>query len=76
MGRMKTKIFKSGNSLAVRLPKALELPCGKVSIHREGHRILIEEVTANGWPEGFFESVRIFRKDFGREKTACQEKPL
>jgi antitoxin VapB len=59
---MKTKIFKSGNSLAVRLPKELELPCGTVSIHREGRKIIIEELTENGWPEGFFESVRISRK--------------
>jgi virulence-associated protein VagC len=73
---MKTKIFKSGNSLAVRLPKALELSCGPVSIHREGRKIIIEEVTENGWPDGFFESVRISRKDFGREKTAYVEKVL
>ncbi len=76
MGRMKTKIFKSGNSLAVRLPKALELACGPVSIHREGHKIIIEQVTENGWPDGFFESVRISRKDFGRGKTTYQEKAL
>ena len=73
---MKTKIFKSGNSLAVRLPKALELPCGTVSIHRGGRKIIIEEVTEMGWPEGFFESVRISRKDFGREKPAYLEKSL
>ncbi len=73
---MKTKIFKSGNSLAVRLPKALELSCGPVSIHREGSRIIIEEVTENGWPAGFFESIRITRKDFAREKPNYQEKLL
>ena len=73
---MKTKVFKCGNSLAVRLPKALELPCGSVSIHREGRKIIIEEVTENGWPEGFFESVRIARKDFGREKPTYGEKAL
>lgn len=73
---MKTKVFKSGNSLAVRLPKALELPCGTVSIHREGGKIIIEEVTENGWPAGFFESVRITRKDFAREKSAYVEKGL
>ena len=73
---MKTKIFKSGNSLAVRLPKALELPCGTVSIHREGRKIIIEEVTEMGWPEGFFKSVRISREDFGREKPAYVEKSL
>lgn len=73
---MKTKIFKSGNSLAVRLPKAFELTCGPVSIHREGGRIIIEEVTENGWPAGFFESIQISRKDFAREKTFYQEKVL
>ncbi len=73
---MKTRIFKSGNSLAVRLPKELKLACGTVSIHREGQKIIIEEVTQNGWPEGFFENVHISRKNFGREKTAYIEKVL
>ena len=73
---MKTKILKSGNSLAIRLPKALELTCGPASIHREGGKIIIEQVTETGWPEGFFESVRISRKDFGREKTTYVEKAL
>lgn len=73
---MKTKVFKSGNSLAVRLPKELEMPCGTVSIHREGRKIIIEEVTETGWPNGFFESIRIARKDFGREKPTYVEKPL
>lgn len=73
---MKTKIFRSGNSLAVRLPKALELTCGPVSIHRDGSKIIIEQMTANGWPDGFFESVRISRKDFGHEKITYLEKVL
>jgi virulence-associated protein VagC len=73
---MKTKIFKSGNSLAIRLPKALELTCGPASIYREGGKIIIEQVTETGWPEGFFESVRISRKDFGREKATYAEKAL
>ena len=73
---MKTKVFRSGNSLAVRLPKSFELPCGSVSIHREGQRIIIEPTTGNGWPEGFFESVRISRRDFGREIPTNKEKTL
>ena len=73
---MKTKVFKSGNSLAVRLPKGLELPCGNVSIHRDGSKIVIEEIAKSGWPEGFFESVRIERKDFGRETPSYREKSL
>jgi virulence-associated protein VagC len=73
---VKTKVFKSGNSLAVRLPKSLELPCGPVSIRREGRRIVIEEVTQTGWPEDFFESIRISRADFARETPAYREKSL
>lgn len=73
---MKTKVFKSGNSLAVRLPKSLELPCGTVSIHREGHRIIIESAADNGWPEAFFENILISRKDFGKEKVSYTEKKL
>lgn len=73
---MKTRVFKSGNSLAVRLPKGLELPCGTVSIHRDGRKIVIEEMTQSGWPEGFFESIRISRKDFGRETPTYREKTL
>lgn len=73
---VETKVFKSGNSLAVRLPKGLELPCGTVSIRRDGRKIVIEEVTETGWPEGFFESIRISRKDFARETPAYEEKTL
>ena len=73
---MKTKVFKSGNSLAVRLPRGLELPCGPVSIHRDGARIVIEEISQSGWPEGFFESVKISRKDFGRDAVTYTEKKL
>jgi virulence-associated protein VagC len=73
---MKTKVFKSGNSLAIRLPKSMELPCGTVSIRRDGRRIVIEEATHTGWPEGFFESIRIVREDFGRETPTYREKSL
>jgi virulence-associated protein VagC len=73
---METKVFKSGNSLAVRLPKELELPCGPVSIRKEGAKIVIEEITDAGWPVGFFESIRIEREDFGREASVYEEKSL
>lgn len=73
---METKVFQSGNSLAVRLPKSLNPPRGRVSIHREGKRIIIEETTDNGWPDGFFDNIRITRKDFGRTVHHYQEKTL
>jgi len=73
---METKVFKSGNSRAVRLPKNLELPCGPVSIRREGGKLIIEELTKGGWPAGFFESIRITRSEFAREIPEYREKPL
>ncbi len=73
---METKVFKSGNSLAIRLPKELELPCGSVSIIREGNKLVIEPLTASGWPAGFFDSIRIEREDFGRVAPHYREKSL
>jgi len=37
----KTKVFKSGNSYAVRLPKEFRLNCDTVYIKREGNRIVL-----------------------------------
>lgn len=54
----------------------MELPCGPDSIHREGRKIIIEEVTGTGWPNGFFESIRISRKNITREKPTYTEKTL
>ena len=73
---MKTKVFKSGNSLAVRLPRGFELPCGEVKIRREGRRVVIEEEAPQAWPEGFFEEIHIDREDFARETPVYREKPL
>lgn len=72
---METMVFKSGNSLAVRLPKGFKLACGKVELHREGDKIIIEELS-NKWPVDFFESVRISRSGFKRELHSYTEKKL
>jgi antitoxin VapB len=72
---METRVFKSGNSLAVRLPKGMELPKGKVSIRKEGKALVIEEIS-EGWSDEFFNDVRIDRKGFGREKPTYTEKKL
>ncbi len=73
---METKVFRSGNSKAVRLPKEFDLPCGPVSIRREGRRLIVEELSGDGWPDGFFESVRIDREGFGREPLVHRERSL
>ncbi|TLD70103.1 AbrB/MazE/SpoVT family DNA-binding domain-containing protein [Phragmitibacter flavus] len=72
---METMVFKSGNSLAVRLPKGFELPPGKVSLSKVGDKIVIEKLTSD-WPEGFFEDIQIKRKSFGRELVTYSEKSL
>ncbi|GAA5482548.1 antitoxin [Haloferula sargassicola] len=50
----KTMVFKSGNSLAVRLPKDFRLPVGEVEIERLGSDIILRCPRA-GWPEDFRE---------------------
>jgi antitoxin VapB len=45
----KAKVFQSGNSRAVRLPKAFSLPIGEVEIVRRGSEIVLrpsEDATA------------------------------
>lgn len=47
-----TKVFQSGNNLAIRLVSDGRIPCGtKVRQHREGNRIIIE--TIDEWPPEF-----------------------
>lgn len=38
-----TKVFKSGNSRAVRLPREFQLPLGEVEICRRGDEIVLRE---------------------------------
>jgi len=42
-----TKLFKSGGSYAVRLPKAWVPESGRVVLHREANRIVITEEGAD-----------------------------
>jgi antitoxin VapB len=41
------KVFKSGNSRAVRLPKEFQLPLGEVEICRRGDEIVLREKVPN-----------------------------
>ncbi len=56
---MLTKIFKSGNSLAVRIPREMGPEEGAAEIERVGDHWLIRPVKAAEWPPGFFESIRL-----------------
>lgn len=53
-GRQRAKVFWTGRSQAVRLPKGFRFATDEVVIHREGERVVLEPVQierdAKGWP--------------------------
>lgn len=64
---MKTaKLFRTGGSQAVRLPKEFRLEGSEVYILREGERIILLPKKKKEWPPKFFQSVRILDSGFSR----------
>ena len=49
------RVFRNGNSQAVRLPKEYRFPPGvkELTIRREGHAVVLEPVQPVQWPEDF-----------------------
>lgn len=63
---MITKVFKSGNSMALRIPKELE-PCeGEMSIYLKGNCWIVEPLPTQRWPQDFFKEICIEDPDFVR----------
>lgn len=63
--KLETKVFRSGNSNAVRLPKGFAEAGDRVRVVRlPGGRTLIEPARPRGWPRGFLESFGHATKDF------------
>ena len=62
------KVFQSGNSQAVRLPKGFRFPADvhEVEIHREGQRVVLEPVKVEEWPESFWRAFEGMPDDFER----------
>jgi len=62
------KIFKSGNSQAIRLPKEFRFPpeTEEVAIRREGLRIVLEPVSVQEWPDSFWRAFGAVTDDFER----------
>jgi len=63
---MVAKIFKTGNSLALRLPRALHPKVGAVSIEARGETWVVHPLKPAGWPRGFFSKIRIAGAAFER----------
>ena len=68
------KVFQSGNSQAVRLPKDFRFPTGveEVSIRRQGDRLILEPVHQEDWPEAFWHAFGALSADFERPRQVPQ----
>jgi virulence-associated protein VagC len=57
-GRERARVFWSGRSQAVRLPKAFRLSTNEVAIRREGRSIVLEPIEIDrdekGWPQAWW----------------------
>lgn len=71
---MITKVFKSGNSMALRIPKELEPKEGEMRIERKGKRWIVEPVASKAWPRNFFNRVRIDDPEFTRPEQGGHRK--
>ncbi len=71
------KVFWSGNSQAVRLPKEFRFPRGvtEVAIHREGGSLVLSPVERKAWPESFWRAFGGMSEGFARPEQAVQERP-
>ena len=50
-------VFKSGNSAALRLPKALGFEPGeRVVAYQDGEALVLRHADPRGWPVGYFDS--------------------
>jgi antitoxin VapB len=70
------KVFQSGNSQAVRLPKEFRFPMGveEVTIRRQGDRIILEPLEREEWPEDFWKAFGGLSSDFERPRQERQDR--
>jgi len=69
------RIFQSGNSQAVRLPKEFRLNVDQVEIFRRGDEIVLREVPLNA--AAIFDALAVLPADFmadGRDDSPPQER--
>jgi virulence-associated protein VagC len=59
-------VIETSQGQAVRLPDEFRFPVPIVSIRREGEAVILEPLKSAGWPEGFFDAIRIDDPAFAR----------
>lgn len=73
MSRSKVaKVFWTGRSQAIRLPKEFRFDTDTVLVRREGEVVMLEP--AHTWPEGYVESFAGVPEDFARPEQGVLEK--
>jgi antitoxin VapB len=70
--RQTARVFMTGRSQAVRLPKEFRFDSDTVLVHREGKAVVLEPV--HEWPAGYLESFSGVSEDFERPKQGTVEK--
>lgn len=71
---MKTTVFVSGGSQAVRIPKEFRFNAKRIEIERRGASLVLTPLPdENAWPEGYLESFAKGRIDESFERPAQGE---
>jgi antitoxin VapB len=70
--RQTARVFTTGRSQAVRLPKEFRFEGDTVLVHREGSSVILEPVRE--WPAGYVESFAGVPDDFHRPAQGNVEK--
>ena len=70
------KVFWSGNSQAVRLPKGFRFPpdTEEVEIHREGESLVLKLLPRVEWPADFWRAFEGMPEDFKRPPQVRQQR--
>jgi len=63
---IRAKVFWSGPSQAVRLPKAFRFTTYEVTIRKVGDALILEPIPRRGWPVGYAASFADLPEDFER----------
>jgi len=66
MLQARAKIFWSGPSQAVRLPKAFRFTTDEVTVRKVGDALILEPAPKRGWPVGYAVSFANMPEDFER----------
>ena len=72
MKPQKAKVFWTGRSQAIRLPKEFRFETDTVLVHRKGQAVVLEP--AYDWPAGYVESFAGVPDDFARPPQGDPEK--